>query len=340
MRRETELLRAIERRAEGNPFFIEELLAARGESGAAPACPRRCGTCSCRAWRSCPRTPSESWAWPPWMGAPWNRGSWPRSRDDPRRTSRTPSASCSRHSSWSTIPTAAECIDSVTRSSPKRSTTTSSRRNGVACTPRTPRHLMPARYPMAPTGRACSPRLPITRRPPMNRSGPCGRGSRPRGQRPRRTRSPRASAPSSARSSSGMRFPRTIVRAAWTLVVLYHEASLSAMMGSRAERSWSWPGPRSPWSIPFGNPSNGRPRPSALRAHPGWRARPGTARGSSKPRRSPWSAPAHRRREPASSRPWPACTCWKPITRALFRRRRPRSSSRGRSNPDWTRRTR
>ena len=214
---ETELIQAIERRAEGNPFFIEELLAARGEGGGAARLPEtlrdvllsRVATLSEDAQRVMGMAAVDGRSVEPGLLAE-VAGRPEVNLEDPLREALAAQLLVNDPRR------AAVPIGSVTRSSPRRSTTTSSRRNGVACTPHTRRRSKPTRSPRERKGRACSPRLPITRRPPMNRSGRCGRGSQPRGRRPRRTRSPRASALSSVRSSSGTRSRRMIARAAWT----------------------------------------------------------------------------------------------------------------------------
>ena len=298
-------------RAEGQPVLHRGTAGGRSRRRvAAPlACRRRCATCCCPAWPPCPRSPA---------GPRHRRGgrairgpellaevaAVPEAElEDPLREALAAQLLV-RTTSMTRAP-----INSATPCSPRPSTTTSCRRSGVVCTPPTP--------PPRRTARARRRRG----RQPAGGAGP-SRDGRPRaGARPAGVdRGGRAASEAYAFAESVRAFERAIEL--WDAVPaddrpsdvdpvpLYHEASLSAMVGEPAGTSASsWLAKRSAWLDPVREPERWAAANERL-ARASWvsGATTRTRCGSSKPRPRPWNAPAIAGR-PASSPRSRASTC-------------------------------
>jgi hypothetical protein len=207
------LVEEILARSEGNPFFAEELLAARREGS---TCRRRCGTCCWRACRCCRRPPSAACRSPPWRASGSTTSCWPRS---PGSRPSGWSSHCGRRSAgrswWSRR--AAAPTGSATPWCRRRSTTTCCRCSAARCTPPTPARSAPGSSGAAaarpPPSSASSPITGTSRTTRGGRCWPaCGRGRRPRP----RSRWPRRCGTTSAPWSCGSWHPRRPPAARWT----------------------------------------------------------------------------------------------------------------------------
>ena len=325
---EPELVVAIEARAEGNPFFVEELLAARGDAGGAgvPETLRevllsRVASLSEDAQRVLGIASMDGRSVEPGLLA--EVAAQPEAElEDPLREALAAQLLVNDPSGDGRV------TASAMRSSPRRSTTTCCRRSAAGSTRPTRRRWMLGRYRTVPRAPVSWRRSPITRLRRTNPFAPCGHGSWPRarhlrrglrrgpagvrarhrslgrraGRRPTERRRPRPPPPRGElrghdRWLAGAR--GGAARMAVRLLDLDRDPERWAAANERLSRAL--------WMV--GDPVE-RPR-------------------SSRRRPSRWDAPGHRPSERASWLRWRRPTCSRATTLAPSRRPRRPSRSRG-----------